>query len=217
MNNVVRTTIQALAGVLGGTQSLHTNSWDETLALPTEDAVRTALRTQQILAHESGVINTVDPLAGSYFVERLTDELESEAQEYFNKIDEQGGMLQAIENGYPQREIIEAALRYQKQVERQEKIIVGVNAFKVSDEVPIETLKIPPAVEQQQIERIREVKRQRSDHEVETALADLKREAKTAKNLMPAVRNAVRSYATIGEMCRALKEVFGEYHDPGHY
>lgn len=217
LNNVVRTTIQALAGVLGGTQSLHTNSLDETLALPTEEAVRTALRTQQIIAYESGVCNTVDPLAGSYFVESLTNELETEARDYIKTIDEQGGMLRAIELGYPQKEIIEASLRYQKQVEDHEKVIVGVNEFVLEDEPPVEILKIAPEVEEKQIQRIQDTKDKRNEKAVKAALKDLKAEAKTSKNLMPAIRQTVREYATLGEIVSTLKEVFGEYHDPGHY
>ncbi len=217
MNNVVRTTIQALAGVLGGTQSLHTNSLDETLALPTEESVRIALRTQQIIAHESGVTNTVDPFGGSYFVETLTNEMEKEAEAYFRKIDEMGGMVRAIELGYPQREIIEASYRFQKQVETKEKIIVGMNDFTVDKESPLEILKVSPEVEQKQIQFTREVRARRNQKAVAAALTDLKETAKGTKNLIPAIRIAAREYATLGEMIDSMKEVFGVYRDPGHY
>jgi methylmalonyl-CoA mutase, N-terminal domain len=217
LNNVVRTAIQALGGVLGGAQSLHTNSWDETLALPSEDSVRTALRTQQIIAHESGVINTVDPLAGSYFIETLTNELEAEAEDYFKKIDELGGMLAAIEKGYVQREIMEAALKYQGQVEKKEKIIVGVNECVMEEKQPDDLLRIPEQVEKDQVARLKELRMKRNNAALEAALSDLKKEAKTSTNLMPAIRSAVREYGTLGEIVNTLKEVFGEYRDPGIY
>ncbi len=216
-NNVVRTTIQALAAVLGGTQSLHTNSLDETLALPTEESARIALRTQQIIANESGVTNTIDALGGSYFVETLTNELEAEALAYFRKIDEMGGMLRAIEIGYPQREIIESAFRFQKQVETKEKIIVGVNDFIVENEPPLEILRVDPKTEQKQIETTRGVKARRNNNAVQAALADLKKETLGTKNLIPFIRNAVREYATLGEVVETMKETFGVYRDPGHY
>ncbi|MBI1908987.1 MAG: methylmalonyl-CoA mutase family protein [Deltaproteobacteria bacterium] len=216
-NNVVRTTIQALAAVLGGTQSLHTNSLDETYALPTEEAVRIALRTQQIIAHESGVVGTVDPFGGSYFVESLTDEMEKEAQAIIRKIDEMGGMLRAIDLGYPQREIIESAFRYQRQVETKEKIIVGVNDFVSEKEPPIETLKISREAEKRQLKRLSEVKKKRNARKVEESLTQLKKAAASRENLMPSVLKAVKEYATLGEVVSVFKSVFGTYKDPGHY
>ena len=191
-NNVVRTTIQALAAVLGGTQSLHTNSLDETYALPTEEAVRIALRTQQIIAYESGVANIVDPFGGSYYVEALTNEIEKEAMDYIRKIDEMGGMLRAIDRGYPQREIIEASYRYQKQVEEKEKIIVGVNDFVIEEERPPEILRISKEAEERQLKRLGEVKKKRNAKKAESALADLKKACATKDNLMPYVLNAQR-------------------------
>jgi methylmalonyl-CoA mutase, N-terminal domain len=217
MNNVVRTTLQALSGVLGGTQSLHTNSLDETLALPTEESVRIALRTQQIIAFESGVANTIDPFAGSYFVEALTNEMERDAQEYFRKIDAMGGMLRAIETGYPQREIIDAAFKYQRQVETKEKIIVGVNDFTVENEPPMEILRVDPEVESRQVASTREMKAGRNAKAMKAALDDLKAATKTSKNLIPFIRNAVREYATLGEIVDTMKVEFGVYKDPGHY
>jgi methylmalonyl-CoA mutase N-terminal domain/subunit len=217
MNNVVRTTIQALAGVLGGTQSLHTNSLDETLALPSEESVRIALRTQQIIAHESGVANTADPLGGSYFVEALTDELEKEAEAYFKKIDEMGGMLRAIDIGYPQREIIDAAFRYQRQTETKEKIIVGMNDFIIENEKEMEILRVDPETERRQIKSTEAVKGKRNQKAMNAALNDLKKASQTPKNLIPFIRNAVREYATLGEVVDTMKEEFGVYRDPGHY
>jgi len=216
-NNVVRTAIQALAAVLGGTQSLHTNSLDETLALPTEEAVRIAMRTQQIIAHESGVTNSVDPLGGSYFVESLTNEIEKGALDYIKKIDEMGGMIRAIERGYPQREIAESAFRYQQQVEKKEKVIVGVNEFTIENEPPIETLRISPEVERHQRSRLETLKKKRDPRQVGEALRRLKETASTEENLMPAVLAAVRRYVTVGEISAVFKEVFGTYKDPGHY
>ncbi|MBI2083968.1 MAG: methylmalonyl-CoA mutase family protein [Deltaproteobacteria bacterium] len=216
-NNVIRTTIQALAAVLGGTQSLHTNSLDETLALPTEEAVRIALRTQQIIAYESGVPSSIDPMGGSYFVETLTHEMEVAAADYIRRIDEMGGMLKAIERGFPQHEITESAYRYQKQVELKEKIIVGVNDYKMEAEEPIEILKISHEVEKQQVKRLREVKEKRDRKKIEHALNDLKKAAGTYENLMPYVLNAVREYATVGEICDVFREMFGIYRDPGEF
>jgi methylmalonyl-CoA mutase N-terminal domain/subunit len=216
-NNVVRTTIQALAAVLGGTQSLHTNSLDETYALPTEEAVRIALRTQQIIAYESGVANTVDPFGGSYYVESLTNEIEKEAMDYIHRIDQMGGMLRAIDRGYPQREIIEASYRYQKQVEEKEKIIVGVNDFVIEEERPPEILRISKEAEVRQLKRLDQVKKKRSAKKAEAALADLKKAASSKENLMPYVLNAVREYVTLGEVVETFKSVFGTYKDPGHY
>ncbi|HLA79339.1 MAG TPA: methylmalonyl-CoA mutase family protein [Vicinamibacteria bacterium] len=212
-NNVVRTTLQALAGVLGGTQSLHTNSLDEALALPTEETATIALRTQQVIAHESGVANTVDPLAGSYFVEKLTDELEADALEYFRKIDALGGMVSAIERGFPQREIQESAYRFQKAVERKEKIIVGVNEY-VMEERPIPILYIDERVAEAQTEGVRALRASRDGVAVDRALARLKEVARGSENLMYPILDAARAYATLGEMCDALREVWGEYQEP---
>lgn len=215
-NNVVRVAIQALAALLGGTQSLHTNSLDETYALPSEEAVTIALRTQQIIAHESGVANTIDPLGGSYYVEKLTQELEEEVKSYFQKIDELGGMVRAIELGFPQKEIADSAYRYQQAVERKEKIIVGVNAFEMEHE-PIPILVVDPAVARHQLKRLREVKRTRNKLTVKTALSDLKKAAQDDANLMPFILNCVRAYATVGEIMDALKEVYGVYEEPCTY
>ena len=212
-NNVVRTALQALAAVLGGTQSLHTNSLDEALALPTEDAVTIALRTQQIIAEESGVVNTADPLGGSYFVERLTNEIEADALEYFRKIDAMGGMVAAVERGFPQREIQEAAFQFQKAVERKEKVIVGVNGF-VMDEKPLPILYIDEKVGEEQSASVEALKRARDNDRVQRALAGLKMAAGGTDNLMYPILEASRAYATLGEMCDALREVFGEYDEP---
>jgi methylmalonyl-CoA mutase N-terminal domain/subunit len=214
-NNVVRTTIQALAAVLGGTQSLHTNALDEALALPTEFTAMLALRTQQIIAHESGVVNTVDPLAGSYFVEKLTSEMEQGCYEYFEKIDAMGGMIAAIERGFPQKEIHEAAYRYQQAVERREKIIVGVNEYVVEKEpVEVPILSIDESVAEIQRERLRRLRARRDNAKVTRALEALKEAARGTENTMPYILECVRAYATLGEICDALKEVFGEYHEP---
>jgi methylmalonyl-CoA mutase N-terminal domain/subunit len=211
-NNVVRTALQALAAVLGGTQSLHTNSLDEALALPTEEAATIALRTQQIIAHESGVTNTADPLAGSYFVEALTGELEAEALEYFRKIDAMGGMVAAVERGYPQREIQESAYRFQQAVERKEKIIVGVNHF-VMEEKPLPILYIDESVAAEQLAGLEGLKAERDVARVRAALEDLKDAARGTDNVMGPILEAARAYATLGEMCDALREVFGEYEE----
>jgi methylmalonyl-CoA mutase, N-terminal domain len=211
-NNVVRTALQALAAVLGGTQSLHTNSLDEAWALPTEFAATIALRTQQIIAHETGVANTVDPLGGSYFVETLTNEVERGAWNYIEKIDALGGMVAAIERGYPQREISEASYRYQLAVDKKEKIIVGVNDF-VSEEKPLETLQIDETVAHRQAERLRRLRRERSGQEVERRLAALRKAAEGTENLMPYIFDAVKSYATLGEICDAMRAVFGTYEE----
>ncbi len=214
-NNVVRTTIQALAAVLGGTQSLHTNALDEALALPTEFTAMLALRTQQIIAHESGVVNTVDPLAGSYFVEKLTSEMEQGCYEYFEKIDAMGGMIAAIERGFPQKEIHEAAYRYQQAVDRREKIIVGVNEYVVEKEpVEVPILSIDESVAEIQGERLRRLRARRDNAKVTRALEALKEAARGTENTMPYILECVRAYATLGEICDALKEVFGEYHEP---
>jgi len=211
-NNVVRTALQALAAVMGGTQSLHTNSLDEAWALPTEFAATVALRTQQIIAHESGVTNTADPLGGSYFVEALTNEVESGAWEYIHRIDALGGMVAAIERGYPQREIAEASYKYQVAVDRKEKIIVGVNDF-VSDEKPLETLQIDETVAVRQGDRLRKLRADRSQDEVNRRLASLRKAAEGTENMMPHIYDAVKAYATLGEVCDALRDVFGVYEE----
>jgi methylmalonyl-CoA mutase N-terminal domain/subunit len=211
LNNIVRTTIEALAGVLGGTQSLHTNSYDEALALPTEEAVQIALRTQQIIAHESGVTNTIDPLAGSYFVESLTDEMERRAYAYFAKIDELGGMVEAVKRNYPQREIADAAFVYQQEVDARERIVVGVNEHVDHDEKQIPTLRIDPALEAKQIDRVRAMRARRDVAAVESTLAALKAAAAGAANLMPPLLDCARAHATEGEIVEALQEVFGTY------
>jgi methylmalonyl-CoA mutase N-terminal domain/subunit len=211
-NNVVRTAIQALAAVLGGTQSLHTNSLDEAWALPTEFAATIALRTQQIIAHETGVTNTVDPLGGSYFVETLTNEVERGAWDYIEKIDALGGMVAAIERGYPQREISEASYRYQVEVDKKEKIIVGVNDF-VTNEKPLDTLQIDETVAHRQAERLSKLRAERSSDEVGRRLGALRKAAQSSENLMPYIFDAVKSYATLGEICDAMREVFGTYEE----
>jgi methylmalonyl-CoA mutase N-terminal domain/subunit len=212
-NNVVRTALQALAAVLGGTQSLHTNSLDEALALPTEEAVTIALRTQQIIAHESGVVNTSDPLGGSYFVEKLTNDIEAEALEYFRKIDALGGMVAAVERGFPQREIQEAAFQFQKAVERKEKVIVGVNDY-VMDEKPFSILYIDESVAEEQTARVAALRATRDNEKVRAALAGLQEAARGTANIMYPILDASRAYATLGEMCDALREVWGEYEEP---
>jgi methylmalonyl-CoA mutase N-terminal domain/subunit len=211
-NNVVRTAIQALAAVLGGTQSLHTNSLDEAWALPTEFAATIALRTQQIIAHETGVTNTVDPLGGSYFVETLTNEIERGAWEYIERIDAMGGMVPAIERSYPQREIAEASYLYQVAVDKKEKIIVGVNDF-ASEEKPLDVLQIDETVAHRQAERLRKLRADRSKSEVDRRLSSLRAAAKGNDNLMPFIYDAVKSYATLGEICDALRDVFGTYEE----
>ncbi len=214
-NNIVRTAFQALAGVLGGTQSLHTNSMDETLALPSEKAVKIALRTQQIIAHETGVANTIDPLAGSYFVEALTKKMEDEAEKYFEKIDTLGGVIPAIEAGFFQREIANAAYRYQQELDAKEKIIVGVNEFVEEDEkIEIPILHIPPEVEVKQKKRIADVRASRNAEAVKQSLSDLKASAIDGTNLMPRLLECTRNYVTLGEMSTALAEVFGVYEEP---
>ncbi|MGE0887017.1 MAG: methylmalonyl-CoA mutase [Blastocatellales bacterium] len=211
--NVIRTTIQALAAVLGGTQSLHTNAMDEALSLPTEDAARIALRTQQVIAYESGVADTVDPFAGSYAVEYLTSEIEKRAFNYINKIDEMGGMLSAIEAGYVQREIERAAYDYQKAVEAQAEIVVGVNRFQVREETSIPTLKIDPAYEMAQVERVRKVRAERNSAAATAALEKVEATARSGENLMPAIIAAVEAYATLGEIADRMRTVFGEYQE----
>jgi methylmalonyl-CoA mutase, N-terminal domain len=214
INNVVRTTVQALAAVIGGTQSLHTNALDETLALPTEANARTALRTQQILAHESGVINTIDPLGGAYFVEEMTRRMVDGAFDYFRRIDDFGGMVEAIEAGFPQREIMDAAFAYQRAFETQEKIIVGVNAFQVTDEEPIEILYIPDDLAERQVAFLNEVKDRRDKGEVARTLDALKRGAAGSENTMPLILDCVKAYCTVGEISDALRDAFGTYEEP---
>jgi len=209
--NLVRTTIEALAGVLGGTQSLHTNSYDEALALPTEDAVRLALRTQQVIAHESGVPNTVDPLGGSYFIETLTDEMEHAAYGYFARIDELGGMVEAIKQSFPQREIADASFRYQEEVRDGKRIVVGVNEYRLEDEERTPILRIDPALERKQVGRLDATRARRESAAVEGALAELKRAADGEENLMPFFIEAARARASEGEMISSLQEVFGTY------
>jgi methylmalonyl-CoA mutase N-terminal domain/subunit len=216
-NNVVRVTLQALAAVLGGTQSLHTNSLDETLALPTEKAVTIALRTQQIIAHESGVAQTIDPLGGSYFLETLTGEMEEASLDYIGKIDRMGGMIVAIENGYPQREIQEASYRYARELENKEKIIVGVTEFTLEEEKPPETLVIDERTQEEQCEKLRRLRESRNSETVKRSLSGLKRAAQGKDNLMPPILECVRAYATLGEMCDILRSVFGEYREPPFY
>jgi methylmalonyl-CoA mutase, N-terminal domain len=211
--NIVRTAIEALAAVLGGTQSLHTNSFDEALALPTEDAVRIALRTQQVIAHETGVVNTVDPLGGSYYLEHLTNELEQQAYDYFERIEKLGGVIPAIERNFMQREIAEASFRYQGEVERGERVVVGVNRYVLEQEASVELLRIDPAVEAKQIERVRAVRDRRESDKVERALARLRAEADGDTNLMPAIMDAARAYVTMGEMCDALRRVWGTWRE----
>jgi methylmalonyl-CoA mutase N-terminal domain/subunit len=211
LNNVVRTSLEALAAVLGGTQSLHTNSFDEALALPTEEAVRVALRTQQIIAFESGAPNTPDPLGGSWFVEKLTDEMEEAAYGYFARIDELGGMVEAIRRNFPQREIADAAFTYQREIDERKRIVVGVNDFVQEGEEPTPILRIDPALERKQVDRLAATRAKRDGAEVEASLAELKRAAATEENLMPPIIAAARARATEGEMIAAMQEVFGTY------
>jgi methylmalonyl-CoA mutase N-terminal domain/subunit len=213
-NNIMRTAFQALAAILGGTQSLHTNSMDETYALPTEKAVKIALRTQQLIAYETGVANTIDPLGGSYYIEALTDELEKGTYKYFTKINKLGGVIKAIEKGFFQREISRSAYTYQKALERKEKYHIGVNIFEEEEKPDIEILKIPAQVEKSQIKKLKKVKRERNNRRVKEALNLLRKAAASGENLMPRILDCVRVYATLGEMCNTLKEEFGEYHEP---
>jgi methylmalonyl-CoA mutase, N-terminal domain len=212
-NNVVRVTLQALAAVLGGTQSLHTNSLDETLALPTEEAVKIALRTQQIIAHESGVVNAVDPLGGSYYLEWLTNRMESEAKVYFDKLDAMGGMIQAIQRGFPQGEIHRAAVAYQKETDDRDRIIVGVNAYTEPEERRISILKIKGEVEKKQVQRLKQRKKSRNLKKVASVLGQLAGVAETNGDLMPAVLEAVRAQCTVGEICDVFRKVYGEYRE----
>ena len=212
-NNVVRVAFQALSSVLGGTQSLHTNSRDEAFALPSEDAVRIALRTQQVIAYESGVADTIDPLAGSYAVETLTNEIERKAMQYIEKIDEMGGAVKAVESGYIQQEIADSAYQYQKEIEANKRIIVGVNQFQTEEEPLRDILRIPPEVEKVQKEKLARVKKERDSEKVKVALADLRKSAQGTNNLVPSILNAVKTYATVGEISDTLREVFGEYRE----
>jgi methylmalonyl-CoA mutase N-terminal domain/subunit len=211
LNNVVRTATEALSAVLGGTQSLHTNSFDEALALPTEEAVRVALRTQQVIAHETGVVNTIDPLGGSYFVEALTDKMEEAAYGYFAKIDELGGMVEAIKQNYPQREIADAAFRYQCEVDDGKRIVVGVNRYESVGDRDLEILKIDPGIERKQIDRLQGVRARRDSEAAERTLATLKQAAQGEANLMEPLLDCARAHASEGEIVLALQEVFGTY------
>ncbi|MDH4221346.1 MAG: methylmalonyl-CoA mutase family protein [Candidatus Bathyarchaeota archaeon] len=214
VNNVVRVALQSLAAVLGGTQSLHTNSLDETLALPSEEAVTVALRTQQIIAHESGVVDTVDPLSGSYCVEALTNEMEERAMDYINKIDDMGGVIAAIENGFLQKEIADSAYKYQQEIDNKERILVGVNDYTVEEDwVPLKILRIAPDVEAEQLARLQKVKRERNNARVKKVLDKLHGAADRDENLMPTIIEAVKSYATLGEITNVFRSVFGEYQE----
>ncbi len=215
--NIVRVTLQALAAVLGGTQSLHTNSMDEALALPSEKAVRIALRTQQIIAEESGVANTVDPLGGSYYIEWLTDKMEEDTYRYFDRVDQLGGVIPAIEKGFFQREIAESAYRYQKQIDDDDRIVVGVNKYQLDEPVDIPILKMDEAGETRQINRLNKLRKNRNQQKVDRYLSDLRKAAEGDTNLMPFILNCVHSYATLGETCNVLREVFGEYTEPAIY
>jgi methylmalonyl-CoA mutase N-terminal domain/subunit len=211
LNNIVRTALEALAAVLGGTQSLHTNSYDEALALPTEEAVRIALRTQQIIAHETGVTSTIDPLGGSYFIEALTDRMEEAAYSYFARIDQLGGMVEAIKQNFPQREIADASFNYQQEVDEGKRIVVGVNGFQQLDDAPIEILRIDPALEEKQIGRVKAIRGRRDTPRLEESLGELRRAARRGENLMYPLLDAARAYATEGEIVEALQTVFGTY------
>jgi methylmalonyl-CoA mutase N-terminal domain/subunit len=212
-NNVARTAFEALAAILGGTQSLHTNSLDEALALPTQEAVRIAVRTQQIAALETGVTNTIDPLGGSYFVEALTDEIERQAYDYFRQIDEMGGMIKAIEAGFPMREIAEASARYQRELEERKRYMVNVNVYEPQEEQDVEIHRVDPQISQRQVDRLKELKERRDDALVEKRLEELKQAARGTENTMYPILEAVRAYATVQEICDAMKEVFGGYRE----
>jgi len=211
LNNIVRTTIQALAAVLGGTQSLHTNSFDEALCLPTEEAATVALRTQQIIAYESGATNTIDPVAGSYYIEALTNEMEEKAMEYIQKIDDMGGVLPAIEKGFFQKEIADSAYRYQKEVDEKKRIIVGSNEYSIEEECPINLLRIEPKVEKEQVARLQKLRRERDNTKVKEILEKLQNKAEKDANLMSIIIEAVKAYVTLGEITEVLREVYGEY------
>jgi len=209
--NILRTGFEALSAVLGGCQSLHTNSYDEALALPTEEAAQIALRTQQIIAYETGVTDTVDPLAGSYYIENLTEKIEYEAEEYIKKIEEMGGMITAIESGYVQREIANSAYEYQKKVESKERIVVGVNKFQIEEPPPTGLLKVDMAVGEAQEKKLKALRSERNNQAVKNSLDQIKKAAEKEENLMPLILEAVKAEATIGEICDALREIFGEY------
>jgi methylmalonyl-CoA mutase N-terminal domain/subunit len=215
-NNVVRTAYEAMAAVLGGTQSLHTNSLDETYAIPTEEAAMIALRTQQVLAEETGVVNTIDPLAGSYFIEALTHQMEEQAWEYIRKIDEMGGMVAAIERGFPQAEVADSAYKYQRQIDSGEKVVVGVNKY-ATEHPPITIWRMKPEIEERQLKRLREVKQSRNNQKVKEFLHEVRKASKNGENLMPHIINAVREYASIQEICDVWRDVFGRYSDPGYF
>jgi methylmalonyl-CoA mutase N-terminal domain/subunit len=212
-NNIVRTAIQAMAAVMGGAQSLHTNSYDEALALPTEQAACIALRTQQVIAYESGAAQTIDPLAGSYYIESLTDEIEKRAAEYLGKIEVMGGMLKAIERGFVQQEIQNAAYKYQQAVDEGEAIVVGVNRFEVQDEKPIPIQKIDPALESKQVERVRALRVKRDAGPWKAAVGQVEEAARSGENVMQRILTAVEAYATVGEISDAMRRVFGEYRE----
>jgi methylmalonyl-CoA mutase N-terminal domain/subunit len=214
-NNVVRTAIEAMAAVLGGTQSLHTNSLDEVLAIPTAEAATIALRTQQIIAEESGVTNTIDPLGGSYFVEALTNRMEEEAMAYIKRIDDMGGMVEALDRHYPQMEIADAAYKYQQQLDREEKIMVGVNKYVTEDALPVEVLKIDPDLETKQIARINQLKNDRNNKKVQECLERLGEACVNNENVMPILIESVKEYATLQECCDVYRKAFGRYRDPG--
>jgi methylmalonyl-CoA mutase, N-terminal domain len=216
-NNIVRTALQALAAVLGGTQSLHTNSLDEVLAIPTEEAATIALRTQQIIAEESGAANTIDPLGGAYFVEALTDRMEEEALAIIEKIDGMGGMLSAIEKNYPQREIADAAYHYQRQIDEREKTVVGVNKYATEERLPVEILEIDETLEKLQIEKTRRIKTERDNNKVRDCIEKLGEACVSGKNVMNPIIEAVTAYATLQEVCDVFRKAFGEYRDPGIY
>jgi methylmalonyl-CoA mutase N-terminal domain/subunit len=216
-NNVVRTALQAMAAVLGGTQSLHTNSLDETYALPTEEAVRIALRTQQIIAYESGADRVADPLAGSYYVEYLTDEMEKRALDYIRRIDEMGGMLRAVEEGFPQKEIAESAYRWQREIESGDRIVVGVNDFRIEEDDPIPLLRIDESVARSQVARLQAVRAERSADRVRETLAGVEAACRGGTNVMPPIIDAVKAYATLGEVCDVFRKVWGQYREDGRF
>jgi methylmalonyl-CoA mutase N-terminal domain/subunit len=216
-NNVVRTALQALAAVVGGTQSLHTNSLDEVLAIPTEEAATIALRTQQIIAEESGAGNTIDPLGGSYFVEALTDQMEEEALEIIQKIDDMGGMLEAIEKNYPQKEIADSAYKYQRQIDEKVRTVVGMNKYVTEERMPVEILEIDEALEKEQIEKLNRVKSERNHRKAKECLETLGEACVSGKNVMSPIIEAAKEYATLQEMCDVFRSVFGQYRDPGIY
>jgi methylmalonyl-CoA mutase N-terminal domain/subunit len=211
LNNIVRTAIQALAAVLGGTQSLHTNSFDEALCLPTEEAVKVALRTQQILAYENGVADTIDPMSGCYYIEHLTSKMEEKAMEYINKIDDMGGITVAIEKGFFQREIADSAYKYQRETDKKKRIKVGVNEYTTEERTTIPILRVDPKTEEEQLERLRKLRRTRNKGKVENVLEELHYQAEKDENLMPTIIKAVKAYATLGEICDVLREIYGEH------